>query len=415
MINELQNWLAQNPDLAIVLEIFGVLLLAALSYVITYRLLLRGLINLAGRTESRYDDMVLTRIKPRRFSLIASLLILYYFAYLAPDPDVEKAIRNAILFVILWLLVLTFNSLLDAINDIYEARDEFAGVAIKGYLDLVKIVAFIVGFILSFSLFTGESPVALLAGLGAITAVLLLIFRDTILSLVASVQISANDLIHEGDWIEVPDYGADGEVLDISLHQIKIQNWDKTISIVPTHKVLEVAYKNWRGMSESGGRRIKRSIHIDMTSIRFCDESMLERFSQINLVEQFLSVTLEQIEQWKVDYRQDNGAEPLLVPRITNIRVFHAYIEAYLRQHPRIRKDMTLLVRQLSAGRDGLPIEVYVFTNTTVWAEYESIQADIFDHLLAVMPEFNLQVFQEPTGRDFKGFLSDITAPDPND
>jgi miniconductance mechanosensitive channel len=325
---------------------------------------------------------------------------------------VEKAIRNSMLFVILWLLVLTFNSLLDAINDIYEARKEFAGVAIKGYLDLVKIVAFIVGFILSFSLFTGESPIALLAGLGAITAVLLLIFRDTILSLVASVQISANDLIHEGDWIEVPDYGADGEVLDISLHQIKIQNWDKTISVVPTHKVLEVAYRNWRGMSESGGRRIKRSIHIDMTSIHFCDKGLLERFNQINLVKDFLSVKLEEIEQWIVDYKRDNGVEPLLVPRITNIRVFHAYVEAYLHQHPRIRKDMTLLVRQLSAGRDGLPIEVYVFTNTTVWAEYESIQAGIFDHLLAVLPEFNLLVFQEPTGRDFKGFLSNITAPD---
>ena len=202
MINDIQNWLAQNPDLADLLEILGVLLLATLSYVITYRLLLRGLIYLAGRTESGYDDMVLARIKPRRFSLIAPLLILYYSAYLAPEPVVENAIRDSMLFIILWLLVLTFNSLLDAINDIYEAREEFAGIAIKGYLDLVKIVAFIVGFILSFSLFTGESPIALLAGLGAITAVLLLIFRDTILSLVASIQISANDLIHEGDWLE---------------------------------------------------------------------------------------------------------------------------------------------------------------------------------------------------------------------
>lgn len=177
------------------------------------------------------------------------------------------------------------------------------------------------------------------------------------------------------------------------MHQIKIQNWDKTISIVPTHKVLEVAYKNWRGMSESGGRRIKRAIHIDMTSIRFCDEVMLERFKQINLVKDFLSTKLEQIEQWKVNYTQENDVEPLLVPRITNIRVFHADVEANLHQHPRIRKDITLLVRQLAAGRDGFPIEIFVFSNTTVWAKSESIQADIFDHLLAVLPEFHLQVF----------------------
>lgn len=411
MINDIQNWLIQNPNIADLLEVLGVILLALVSFVVTYRLLLRGLIHLAGRTETQYDDIVLARLRPRRFSLIAPLLVIYYFASLAPDPDVERVIRNSVLFIILWLLVLTFNSLLDAINDIYEAREEFAGVAIKGYLDLVKIVAYIVGFILSFSLFTGESPIALLAGLGAITAVLLLIFRDTILSLVASVQISANDLIHEGDWIEVPDFGADGEVIDISLHQIKIQNWDKTITIVPTHKVLEVAYKNWRGMSESGGRRIKRAIYLDMTSIRFCDQTMLERFKKIDLVKDFLEDKLEQIEQWRADYKQANEAEPLLMPRITNVRVFHAYVETFLHQHPRIREDMTLLVRQLAAGRDGLPIEIYVFTNTTVWAEYESIQADIFDHFLAVLPEFNLQVFQEPTGRDFKFLLSEIPAP----
>jgi miniconductance mechanosensitive channel len=411
MINDIQNWLIQNPNIADLLEVLGVILLALVSFVVTYRLLLRGLIHLAGRTETQYDDIVLARLRPRRFSLIAPLLVIYYFASLAPDPDVERVIRKSVLFIILWLLVLTFNSLLDAINDIYEAREEFAGVAIKGYLDLVKIVAYIVGFILSFSLFTGESPIALLAGLGAITAVLLLIFRDTILSLVASVQISANDLIHEGDWIEVPDFGADGEVIDISLHQIKIQNWDKTITIVPTHKVLEVAYKNWRGMSESGGRRIKRAIYLDMTSIRFCDQTMLERFKKIDLVKDFLEDKLEQIEQWRADYKQANEAEPLLMPRITNVRVFHAYVETFLHQHPRIREDMTLLVRQLAAGRDGLPIEIYVFTNTTVWAEYESIQADIFDHFLAVLPEFNLQVFQEPTGRDFKFLFSEIPAP----
>jgi miniconductance mechanosensitive channel len=331
--------------------------------------------------------------------------VIYYFAYLIPTA--EGYIQKGVLFVVLWLSVVTFDALLDAANEIYESRRSFSGAAIAGYLDIVKILAYAVGVILSISLLTGESPIALLAGLGALTAVLLLIFRDTILSLVASVQISTNDLVREGDWLEVPAYNADGDVLDINLHQIKIQNWDKTISVVPTYKLLESSYKNWRGMSESGGRRIKRSIHLDLHTIRFCDEAMLEKFKRFDLVRDYIEQQVSEIRQ-RYEARGLDMSDPVNAPRITNAGIFRAYVEAYLRNHPQIHQEMTLLVRQLDPSPTGLPVEMYVFTKTTEWIEYEAIQAEIFDHLLAVVPEFDLRVFQEPSGTDFESLVSSI-------
>jgi miniconductance mechanosensitive channel len=404
-ITPLQQWLSQYPNLAQALTYIGVLLLIVISYLVAYRLVGRALIYFAGRTASKYDDIVIKRLKPARVSLYAPLFVIYYFAYLVPTA--QEYILKGVLFVVLWLSVITFDALLDAANEIYESRRSFSGAAIAGYLDIVKILAYAVGVILSISLFTGESPVALLAGLGALTAVLLLIFRDTILSLVASVQISTNDLVREGDWLEVPAYNADGDVLDINLHQIKIQNWDKTISVVPTYKLLESSYKNWRGMSESGGRRIKRAIHIDLHSIRFCDDAMLENFRRFDLIRDYVSAKLENVSREMVE-RKVGKDDHIGVHHLTNVNVFRAYIQAYLQAHPSIRQDMTVLVRQLDPSPTGLPIEIYVFTKTTEWIEYEAIQAEIFDHLLAVVPEFDLRVFQEPSGSDFETLVRSI-------
>jgi miniconductance mechanosensitive channel len=404
-ITPLQQWLSQYPNLAQALTYIGVLLLIVISYLVAYRLVGRALIYFAGRTASKYDDIVIKRLKPARVSLYAPLFVIYYFAYLVPAA--QEYILKGVLFVVLWLSVITFDALLDAANEIYESRRSFSGAAIAGYLDIVKILAYAVGVILSISLFTGESPVALLAGLGALTAVLLLIFRDTILSLVASVQISTNDLVREGDWLEVPAYNADGDVLDINLHQIKIQNWDKTISVVPTYKLLESSYKNWRGMSESGGRRIKRAIHIDLHSIRFCDDAMLENFRRFDLIRDYVSAKLENVSREMVE-RKVGKDDHIGVHHLTNVNVFRAYIQAYLQAHPSIRQDMTVLVRQLDPSPTGLPIEIYVFTKTTEWIEYEAIQAEIFDHLLAVVPEFDLRVFQEPSGSDFETLVRSI-------
>ena len=405
MPQNFQTWLDNNPGMTDALNIAGALLLVGLSFLIAYRLLARGLIYLAGRTESQYDDIIVKRMRPGRLAIAAPLLVVYFYAYLVPDA--QQIIQNLMQFLLMWIAIVTVNGLLDAINDIYELRRGSTGVAIRGYLDIVKILNLLVGIILSISIFTGKSPVVLLAGLGAITAVLLLIFRDTILSFVASVQISANDLVVEGDWLEVPAFDADGEVIDITLHQIKIQNWDKTISIVPTHKMLETSYKNWRGMSESGGRRIKRAVNLDLHSIHFCDIARLERLKQLELIREFIEGELEEVNK-RSSADGDTPSEQAAIQKLTNAEMFRVYVQAYIDCHPHIRKDMTALVRQLEPGPTGLPIEVYAFTNTTDWVEYEAIQGRIFDHPLAVIPEFELRVFQEPSGSDFESLVNSI-------
>jgi len=405
MVENIQNWLAQNPEISNLITIVGVIFIIIFSYIISYRLLARGLIYLAERTQSKYDDIIIQHIKPRRMALAVPVLVIYIYAYLI--PDLYEIVQDSMLFILMWLGIITLNGFLDAINDIYELRRGETGAAIRGYLDIIKILNLLVGVILSISIFTGRSPLTLLAGLGAIMAVILLIFRDTILSFMASVQISANDLVVEGDWLEVPAYNADGEVIDISLHQIKIQNWDKTISFIPTYKLLESSYKNWRGMSESGGRRIKRAIHLDLNSIRFCDEMMLESFKRFQLVHVYIDEKLTVMRE-RFEARGVDTEDPINSPRLTNASIYRAYIDAFLHNHPRIHQDLTLLVRQLDPGPTGLPIEIYVFTNTTDWIEYEDIQANIFDHLLAVVPEFELRVFQEPSGRDFESLVRSI-------
>lgn len=398
-ITELQLWIEQNPLLAF----GGVILLSLVGFFIARSVIARGLIYLAERTETKYDDIIVNNLRPFRVAWLAPLLVLYFFAYLL--PDFQPIIEKATLFLILWVVAFTLNSLLNALNEIHESSPSFTGVSIQGYLDIAKILVLLVGIILSVSLFMEESPVVLLSGLGALTAVLLLVFRDTILSLVASIQIAAHDLVKEGDWLEVPSYGADGDVINMSLHTIKIQNFDKTITVIPTHKIMEVAYRNWRGMQESGGRRIKRSIHIDLTSIKFCDQEMIERYRGIDLVRDYLDSKLTEIEQYNREHGV-NMENPLNGRQLTNVGIFHAYVETYLHTCEEIHEGMTFVVRQLAPGPTGLPLEIYVFTKTVVWTEYEGIQADIFDHLLAAASYFDLRVFQQPTGQDFQALTS---------
>jgi miniconductance mechanosensitive channel len=245
-----------------------------------------------------------------------------------------------------------------------------------------------------------KSPWVFLSGLGAMAAVLLLVFRDTILGLVASLQLTGNDMVHVGDWIEMPQYGADGDVIDVALHTVKVQNWDKTITTVPTHKLIAESFKNWRGMSASGGRRIKRALYVDKNSIRFLTDAELERFKQFALLKGYIATKEQELAEYNagLDYVTDAGVNQR---RLTNVGTFRAYIVNYLRHHPKIHHEgMTLLVRQLPPGPEGLPIEVYCFTTTTAWVEYEDIQADIFDHLLAVAYEFGLRLYQKPAGAD---------------
>ncbi|MEJ2010711.1 MAG: mechanosensitive ion channel [Anaerolineales bacterium] len=393
--SDLYRWIAANPLYAVLATIA----LSLLAFLAARLIIARGLVSLARRTRTQADDIVLRALHPYRIAWLVPLLILYAFAGLA--GEYQAVVEKTLLFLILWLVAVTFNALLDALNVIYESSASFRGASIQGYLDIVKIVVLVAAIIFSISLFTGQSPIVLLTGLGALTAVLLLIFHDTILSFVASVQISTQDLIKEGDWIEVPSYSADGDVVNMTLHTIKIQNWDKTISVIPTHKINEVAYKNWRGMQESGGRRIKRAIYLDQGSIRFCDEEMIARFRKVDILRPYLDQRTAEIER----ENREKGIEldsPLDGRQLTNIGTFRAYVEAYLRNHKDIHQQgLDFLVRQLKPGPTGVPIEVYAFTKTTAWAEYERIQADIFDHLLASVGVFDLRVFQEPTGMDF--------------
>ena len=392
---DLSKWIEANPQLALP----ALILVCFLAFLFTHQIVARGIIYLSKKSENKVDDILVAHLRPFRLSWIAPLIILFVSA--PYFPQYQTFIFKLSQFFLLWLGLLTLIGVLNAVNDIYEASKNYNGVAIQSYLDLAKIFFIFVAIIFSVTIFTGQSPWVLLTGLGALTAVLLLIFQNTILSLVASIQIVANDLLKEGDWIEVPSYGADGDVVNVNLHTIKVRNFDMTYSVIPTYKIVDVAYKNWRGMQESGGRRIQRSFSIDMVSIRFCDQEMLEKFQKIDLINENISRKLKRL----LDYQSNSQASsdsPLDGPQITNIEVFRNYIVAYLRNRDDIfHENMPFLVRSLSPNPTGLPIELYVFTKTTDWIKYELIQAEIFDHLVAAAQNFGLRIFQEPTGLDF--------------
>jgi len=301
-----------------------------------------------------------------------------------------------------------FNGFLNAVVDIYNTFEIAREKPIKGYVQISMIIISIFGGIFALSTLLNRSPWPLLSGLGAMTAILLLIFKDSILGLVASIQLSVNDMVRIGDWIEMPKFNADGDVIDVSLHTVKVRNWDKTITTIPAYALIADSFKNWRGMSESGGRRIKRAINIDMTSVKFCTPEMLDRYEKFQLLTDHVRSKRKEIAEYNAAHSIDTS-ELINGRNLTNIGTFRNYLVAYLRHHPKIHNDMTFLVRQLPAGEHGLPIEVYVFSNDQAWANYEAIQADIFDHILAILPEFDLRVFQQPSGNDVRA-LTDIVG-----
>jgi len=391
----LSEWVAGNPELAIT----GLIALCFVAFLFTRQVVARGIIYLTARSLNKKDDILVSHLKPFRMAWFAPLSIIYASSPLF--PEIQLILSKTSLFLILWLGLITIHAVLNAVNDLYEKSSNYNGVSIQSYLDLAKIFFIFVAIILSITLFTGQSPWVLLTGLGALTAVLLLIFQNTILSLVASIQIVANDLLKEGDWIEVPSYGADGDVVNVNLHTIKIRNFDMTYTVIPTYKIIDVAYKNWRGMQESGGRRIQRSFSVDMVSIRFCDGATLEEFRKIDLIKEKIESKIKNLQEYQHAH-PDHFDSLLDGPQVTNIEVFRKYIVAYLRNREDIfHENMPFLVRSLSPTPTGLPIEIYAFTKTTDWTKYELIQADIFDHLVSAAQNFGLRIFQEPTGLDF--------------
>lgn len=394
MYNEIVDWLNQHEVIKQILIVIGILLLSYLSHWVTKRYILKWLGYLVKRSKSQLDDIIFDKIMPRRLAYIIPILIVYNFSYLS--PTLGLTIQRISLSLMFLILLTTLNSFLMGINSFYEKDDRFKGRPIKGYIQAFSIVAHIVGGLIIIGVLTGQSLWVLMSGIGALTAVILLIFRDTILSFVASLEITSYDLVRVGDWIEAPHFNADGDVIDISLHTIKVQNFDKTITVLPTHKLIDNSFKNWRGMQESGGRRIKRSINIDINSIRFCDDAMLEKFEKIELLKDYLEEKKNEIGTDNESKNIDTKASLVNGRRLSNVGTFRAYIEAYLRRNEKIHDLMTFLVRQLQPGPTGLPIEIYVFTNDTRWSHYEAIQGDIFDHIFAAVREFDLKIYQYP-------------------
>jgi miniconductance mechanosensitive channel len=313
-------------------------------------------------------------------------------------------IRNVVQIYMIFVVVLALDAALEVLVDVYRSRENTRGIPIRGFVQVAKLVLYFLTGILIISILLNKTPLYLISGLGALTAVLLLIFRDAILGFVAGIQLAANNMVAQGDWIEMPKYGADGDVLEVTLATVKVQNWDKTITTIPTYALISESFKNWRGMEESGGRRIKRAVNIDMSTIKFCDEEMLRRFAKIQYIAEYIEKKKRELEEFNHLTKADN-ASLANGRRMTNIGTFRAYVRAYLRNHPMVNLDMTFIVRQLPSTAYGLPVEIYVFCKDKQWANYEAVQADIFDHILAVVPEFDLQVFQNPAGRDFRSLM----------
>ncbi len=386
----------------LLLFLLGMILVASLVFFITKRMIIQLLYKAFRKTSFNWDDTFADRNTFNHLAHIASaisirLMIPVIFADFATVLPFMIRLTDAYLLVVGMKVFF-------AVSKVGESglarHPAFKDKPLTSYFQLIRILLYIVTIILVLSVILGKSPVYFLSAFGAMTAILLLVFKDTILGLVASVQMSTNDMVRVGDWVEMPKFNADGDVLDINLNTVKIQNWDKTITTIPTYYFITDSFKNWRGMQQSGGRRIKRAVFVDVHSVKLVDPETRARFKQYHLISDYIKSREQEIAR----YNQDNNIDASVLlngRRMTNLGVYRKYIEHYLKNHPGIKQDMTVMVRQLANENKGIPIEIYCFTNTTAWVAYESIQADIFDHLYATAAFFDLEIFQEPSGRNF--------------
>ncbi len=396
----MRDRLAEFPIAEMLIGLCLLVLVAFIADFVVRRILTRLILRIVGRAVHDLD--VLLRPVVRSFTRVVPAVIIHQGVSGVPHlaPGFVTLIQNVAGAFMIVAVAIGIGAGLDMANALYARSPRAHRRSIKGYLQVLKIVIYAIATILVIAALIDRSPLLLLSGLGALAAVLMLVFKDTILSLVASVQLNSNDMLRVGDWIEMPQVNADGDVIDIALHTVKVQNWDKTITTIPTWRLISESYRNWRGMQESGGRRIKRSLLIDQTSARFLTDAERERMRRFLLIDDYLADKSAEMADWNAKL-VEAGRDPVNMRRSTNIGAFRAYVQNYLENHPRIRQDMTLLVRQMQPTETGLPLEIYAFTATVAWAEYEAIQADIFDHLLAILPEFDLRLFQSPSGADF--------------
>jgi miniconductance mechanosensitive channel len=384
---------------AILITFLALVVVARLVHWITSFMVVKVIHRLVENTKTEWDDFLLKHKVFQALSHLASAMVFYYSVNFSQIPEVTSFLTTFtnIYFVIIFVKVVS--GVLKAANDIYLTTPYAATRSIKGYMQLVMILVYFIAAILIIAFVFKKSPLGLLTGLTAFAAVLLLVFKDPILGLVASIQLSANNMLKPGDWIEVPKSNANGTVIDISLTTVKVQNGDKTISTIPTYSLVSDSFLNWSGMEESDGRRIKRSINIDMKSVRFCDDKMLDKFQKIRLIQGYVIEKQKEI----VEHNKNLGFEDLQIingRRQTNLGIFRKYLEEYLKNNPNINTEMSLLVRHLQPTERGLPVEFIVFSKNKKVNDFEAIQADILDHILAVIPEFELRIFQTPSGND---------------
>lgn len=401
MREQIKYWLDTYPWMNTGLGII-LLVIASLLANLVVKFILRHVVNrLLGRTAIGRDEELRKFGVIERLANIVPAFVISSGIALVPDMPsaVVEIVRNVANAFIILTLAMALAGCLNVADTLYHRRPQARLKPIRGYVQVAKIAIYAIAIILMIATLVDRSPLILLSGLGAMAAVLILVFQDTLLSLVAGIQISSTDMVRVGDWIEMPGQNADGDIIEIALHTVKVQNFDKTITILPIRKLVTEPFKNWRGMQEAGGRRIKRALDIDQTSIRFLTSEDMERLSTLATLNTYLIKKKAELTEWN-ERLGEHAKVPANTRRATNIGTFRAYVENFLRSHPGIHQGMTTMVRQLPPGPEGLPLEVYCFTVTTVWAGYEGIQADIFDHLYAILPEFGLRVFQSPTGQD---------------
>ena len=395
-------WKELPPNAEVIVTAVFLILACILANTVAKSVIVRIVHRVADRTKATWDDMLVKRDVFTRLSHLVPGLILYYGAITFENSAATDWLQRMALAYLWFAVAWSLHALLNAAQDIYRTFEFSASRPITGYVQTLHLILWASTGIFAIAALLNKSPSGFLAGIGALSAVLMLVFKDSITGLVAGIQITANDMVRIGDWIEMPSYNADGDVIDITLHTVKVRNFDKTFSTLPTQALVTSSFKNWRGMQESGGRRIKRALMIDLESVKFCDDALLEKLHGIASLKPYLDQRKEEITSWNAEHDID-GTCPLNGRRMTNLGTFRAYIEAYLHEHPRIHQSgMTFLVRQLAPTEKGVPIELYVFVNDTNWIHYEGIQADIFDHLFAAIGFFDLRLYQAPAGGDVR-------------
>jgi miniconductance mechanosensitive channel len=413
LLNELKAWmenLGLNDQVAnlltVMLILLLVILLAYLADYITKNVLNVSIKRIVRKSKTQWDDLLIQRKVLQRISHLAPALVIYFAAnlLLADFPQVSSVIIQGIYIYVILIILLTMDALLSSAHDIYQTLPISRERPIKGYIQVTKIIVHAIGGILILSKLLGTTPTGILASLGALAAVLILVFRDTILGFVSSIQLSANKMLKPGDWISMPSRNADGTVIDITVNTVKVRNWDKTISTIPTYALINESFQNWKGMQESKGRRIARALYVDIKSIAFCTEDMLEQFKKFRLIREYIITKQAEIEQFN-KAQGITDEDTVSRRRLTNVGVFRKYIQTYLEKHPKIHPNQEpyiIMARHLQPTERGLPIQIYCFSKEVEWKLYELVQADIFDHILAVVSEFELRVFQNPSGDDFR-------------